>query len=118
MYDSTQSYHHRDVMDRKYMGQKDYRYISPYDGKIKTLVVQCVDDILSGPGNGTWKRTYIRNVTPIFYRVAMWPLNHVDMREGALQTPEDWALAIFKWVPASILLTIGVSFAMDHARNV
>jgi hypothetical protein len=109
MYDSTQQAHHRDVMGREYTGQRDYRYISPNDGKIKTLVVHCIDDILRGPGNGTWKRTYIRNVTPVFYRVAMWPLNHLDLREGTLQRPEDWALVIVKWIPTCILLTIGVS---------
>lgn len=109
MYDSTQHYYHRDAMDREYTGEKDYRYIDPKDGKIKALVVQCVDDILSGTGNGTWKRTYIRNVTPIFYRVAMWPFNHLDMREGTLKSQEDWALVIAKWIPTCILLTIGVS---------
>jgi hypothetical protein len=108
-YDSTQDYHHRDIMDRETKGQKDCRYISTNDGKIRTLVVQCIDDILSGPGNGTWKRTYIRNVSPIFYRLAMWPLSHVDMREGTLETTGDWALVIAKWIPACLLLTIGVS---------
>lgn len=110
MFDPTQNFHHRDAMDREYTGQKDSRYISPNDGKIKTLVVQCVDDILSGPGNGTWKRTYIRNVTQRAYKLAMWPFSHLDMREGSIETNEDWAFLIAKWIPTCVCMTIGVSY--------
>lgn len=109
MYDSNTVSRYRDILDREYKGQNDCRYISPKDGKIKALVVQCVDDILTGEANGTWKRTYIRNVAPRFYRLALWPFSHVDMREGKLETQDDWIQLILKWIPTSTLLIVGVS---------
>jgi hypothetical protein len=108
MYVQGDQHHHRDIMMRLYTGRNDDRYISPTDGKIKTLVVQSVDDILAGPANGTWKRTYIRNIVPLHYRLAMWPLNHIDMRENTHVDGGDWALIVGKWIVASVALTITV----------
>jgi hypothetical protein len=86
----------------------DY-YLSPSTGKIKTLVVQSVDDILMNEGNGTWKRTYIRNISPLPYRVAMWPFNHIDMRESSPASDSDVAKIVGKWFLASLALTVIVS---------
>jgi hypothetical protein len=53
-------------------------YISSWDGKISKLVVQAVDDIYDDQLTSTYRRTYIRNIAPIFLRLANWPFNHVD----------------------------------------
>jgi hypothetical protein len=84
-------------------------YLSPTTGKIKTLVVMTTDDILADEGNGTWKRTYIRNIVPLAYRLALWPYNHMDMRESGLQSNEDVAKLVGKWILASLSLSIVVS---------
>jgi len=50
-------------------GGYDDRYLSPYDGKIKRLVVQATDDIYDNTENGTWRRTFIRNISPFYFEV-------------------------------------------------
>ena len=109
MYDPNKTCRHQDSMGRIYNGPDDDRYISPKDAKIKTLVVQTVHDILRNPGNGTWKRTKIRNITPFLYRLALWPYSHIDMRESNVHTGEDWALLVGKWFASSLALTVLVS---------
>src|SRR5262245_11578377 len=81
-YEGRKLSRHRDVMDRVVFTMDRDCYISPFDGKVKTLVVQTVDDILSDSRNATWKRTYIINVAPWRYRLAMWPYSHIDTRES------------------------------------
>jgi hypothetical protein len=108
-YEDNKTYRHRDFMARVTAAYKDDRYISPNDGKIKTLVVQTVDDILSQPGNSTWKRTYIRNVSPLVYRLATWPVSHIDMRVSKPTTGEDWGWLVAKWIPVSVALMVLVS---------
>jgi hypothetical protein len=77
----------------------DDRYISSFDGKIKKLVVQASDDIYDAPGNTTWRRTFIRNVSPFHLRVANWPTTHY-------YGPEDLPLTMLKWLMASGMLLV------------
>jgi hypothetical protein len=81
-------------------------YLSPTTGKIKTLVIMTTDDIITNEGNGTWKRTYIRNIVPSAYRVALWPYNHMDMRESGVQSDGDVVKLVGKWIVASLALTV------------
>lgn len=107
-YESWEKYRHSDVFGREYVGDYDDRYISPWDGKIKRLVVQSADDIYDNYENGTWRRTFIRNISPFYLRLANWPLNHVDYTRHGGPTGEDWPMIILKWAVASIAITFVV----------
>ena len=108
-YDVDTRHRHRDALARIHYGYQDDRYISPTDGKLKTLVVQCDDDILNRPGKGTWKQTYIRNISPLMHRVAAWPLSHISLRHSTPQSGEEWLWTILKWIPTTAILIVGVS---------
>jgi hypothetical protein len=73
---------------RVWAGDYDDRYISSFDGKISKLVVQAVDDIYDNTANSTWRRTFIRNVAPLYIRLANWPFNHVDYARNGSPTNE------------------------------
>jgi hypothetical protein len=102
---------HRDWFSRVFEGHLDDRYISSYDGKIKKLVVQTTDRIYdNSPCNTTYRRTFIRNISPWHLRIANWPTYHVDYRKGP-PSNEDVPLIILKWLPATIGLLLTVSQA-------
>jgi len=65
------------------------------------LIVQCTDDIFEGPGNSTWQRTYIRNVSPLKSRIATWVLDFGHDPESWA----DWTFMILRALPASIAMT-------------
>jgi hypothetical protein len=72
-------------------------YISSWDGKVSKLVVQAVDDIYDNHTTSTYRRTFIRNIAPLYLRLANWPFNHVDpdKNEGK-PTNEGKLLLLFK----------------------
>jgi hypothetical protein len=84
---------------------KDY-YLCPITAKLKTLVVSCTPTVNTHPKNGTWKRTKIRNVAPWGYRLALWPVNHVEMKDEKDITTEDKALIVAKWIPSALGLIV------------
>jgi hypothetical protein len=100
------NHRHRDIFSRAYQGPYDDRYISCYDGKVKKLVVQATDMVYDSPGNGTWRRTFIRNASPWHLRIANWPLSHVDYLRGT--AGEDIPFIAVKWIVASIALIVVV----------
>lgn len=104
-YEHLSNHRHSDVFNREYTGGYDDRYLSPYDGKIKRLVVQATDDVYDNTKNGTWRRTFIRNISPFYLRLANWPLNHVDYTRKGGPTSEDWPMICVKWFIASIAIT-------------
>jgi len=108
-YEHLGNHRHSDVFNREYSGGYDDRYLSPYDGKIKRLVVQATDDIYDNTENGTWRRTFIRNISPFYLRLANWPLNHVDYTRNGGPTSEDWPMICVKWFIASVAITFVVS---------
>jgi hypothetical protein len=108
-YESNEKFYFRDALSRIHSEYNNDYYLSPSTGKIKSLVVQSVDDVLSNEGNGTWKRTYIRTIAPLPYRLAMWPFNHIDMRESSPESNSDVAKIVGKWFVASLALTVVVS---------
>lgn len=93
-YQKLAQHRHRDVFEREWAGDYDDRkynrmtmsmfllimigYISSWDGKISKLVVQAVDDIYDGNTTSTYRRTFIRNSSPFYLRLANWPFNHID----------------------------------------
>ncbi|EMD59138.1 hypothetical protein GGP41_009030 [Bipolaris sorokiniana] len=103
-------YRHRDCLDREWEGDYDDRYISAWDGKISKLVVQAVDDIYENNTGSTYRRTYIRNVAPIYMRLANWPFNHIDYSANNGQASgHDLMMLGLKWFVASCVITIFIS---------
>ncbi|OXV08124.1 hypothetical protein Egran_04114 [Elaphomyces granulatus] len=92
---------HRDILQREYQGPEEDRYISPWDGHLAKLVVQAAQDVYDGPRNSTWRRTFVRNVSPIYIHVANYPFSSVQMND-TLWTNEDWAMIALKWLPACV----------------
>ncbi|KAF2453803.1 hypothetical protein BDY21DRAFT_387942 [Lineolata rhizophorae] len=111
---SSEKLLHRDVMFRlTEHAESDDRYISPFDGRIKRVVVQCVDDIYDNNNNHvTWRRTFIRNVSPFYMRLANWPTDHVDMTRFQ-PTGDEWVWIIVKWIPACAGLFCVLTFAQS-----
>ncbi|KAK4118234.1 hypothetical protein N657DRAFT_583995 [Parathielavia appendiculata] len=84
-------------------------FIHPFTGKIETLYVQAPKSIcLSSVNrpNATWKRTPIRNVTPISLRIANLPFRFIPAeRRGDRRKyrPEDWLIVIGLWIPTLVI---------------
>jgi hypothetical protein len=109
-YEKRGQYRHRDILQREWQGDYDDRYLSSYDGKVSKLVVQAVDDIYDNYPNSTWRRTFIRNISPFYLRLANWPFSHVDYVRNGGPTSEDWPLLCLKWFFASLAITTVVRF--------
>jgi hypothetical protein len=110
-YQKLAQHRHRDVLDREWEGDYDDRYISSWDGKVSKLVVQAVDDIYENNTGSTYRRTFIRNVAPVYMRLANWPFNHIDYTNHKGQASgQDLMILGFKWFIASCFITIFVCF--------
>ncbi|OCL00677.1 uncharacterized protein K441DRAFT_531540, partial [Cenococcum geophilum 1.58] len=107
-YEKLGKYRHVDFLDREFVGEYDDRYISSWDGKVSKLVVQAVDDIYDNSTNSTWRRTFIRNISPLYLRLANWPFNHIDYARYGGPSSDDWPLLIGKWFITSIAISFVV----------
>lgn len=107
----TNIHRHRDIMQRVYEGRQDDRYLSPWDGHVAKLVVQSTQEIYDGPQNATWRRTFVRNVSPLFIHIANWPFASVPT-ELEQWTETDWMVVCSKWLPACGGLLFLVSSTM------
>ncbi|KAJ5523775.1 hypothetical protein N7494_010425 [Penicillium frequentans] len=87
-FDKSSKYRHKDHFQRIYKGSLDERFLDPVTGKVKELIVQCVDNVYNGPQNSTYKRTFIRNVSPLTLRLANWPMSRFDEEEERKETEE------------------------------
>ncbi|KAH7144513.1 hypothetical protein B0J13DRAFT_595923 [Dactylonectria estremocensis] len=77
------------------------RYLHHNDGYLRNLHVACTDDIYTGSGNSTWKRTYVRKVTPLKVRLATWVVDFsYDPESWA-----DWSIMILRALPAAFAMT-------------
>ncbi|KAJ5930394.1 hypothetical protein N7466_005887 [Penicillium verhagenii] len=74
-------YRHKDHFQRVYEGLPDERFLDPVTGKVRELIVQCADKVYNGPPNTTYKRTFIRDVSPLTLRLANWPMSGFDADE-------------------------------------
>lgn len=102
------TYRHRDTMQRVYKGVEEDRYLSPYDGHLAKLVVQSAQDVYDGPANSTWRRTFARNGTPSYIRIANFPFTKVPV-DPDQWTNEHWTNVCLKWLPACVGLLGTVS---------
>lgn len=91
----------------KYFSPEDY-YLSPYDCHLAKLVVQSAQEVYDAKPNGTWRRTFIRNMSPLMLRVANWVLETVPAEDRPMTGEEIFALVV-KWIPASVALLVLVS---------
>ena len=107
VYTSVEKFKNKDSMLRFWEGALDDRYISPYNGRTEELVVQTVDNIYdNSTSEGTWNRTFIRDISPWHLRLANWPESHIpyhDRVEGKV-TGRQKALKVLKYIPAAIAL--------------
>lgn len=107
MYTSAEKFRSKDAMLRFREGVLDDRYISPYNGRTEELVVQAVDDIYNGnTSEGTWNRTFIRDISPWHLRLANWPESHIPYTarvEGRVTWKQKTIMTI-KYVPAAVAL--------------
>jgi hypothetical protein len=95
-------------MQRVYEGLEDDRYISPYDGHVAKLVVQATQEVYDGGRNATWRRTFVRNISPLFIHLANWPFVSVPAKMEHW-TENDWMVVCAKWLPACGALLLVVS---------
>ncbi|GAB1315519.1 Heterokaryon incompatibility domain-containing protein (Fragment) [Madurella fahalii] len=96
-------------------------YIDPFTGKIETLYVQAPESIcqLSATSpNATWKRTPIRNVTPIALRIANLPFRFIPAERRGDRSrfmAEDWLMVIGMWIPTLAVFLLSVMTIDDSA---
>ncbi|ERF72849.1 hypothetical protein EPUS_04284 [Endocarpon pusillum Z07020] len=102
-FESYELIRHRDVLQRVLDSPEDDRYLSPTDGHLSKLVVQAVDDVYDTRARSTWRRTFMRDVSPLMVRIANWAINSVPL-DKAHWSGEDWALVSAKWLLACVLL--------------
>lgn len=91
----------------KYFMPEDY-YLSPTDHHLAKLMVQCSQEVFDANPNSTWRRTFVRDASPLLLRVANWALRSIP-NEDRPMTGEEIAIVGAKWIPASVSLLILVS---------
>jgi len=91
-------------------------YIDPLTGKISKLYVQAPASLCRMPAdkaNNTWKRTPIRNATPILQRIANLPFRLIPPeRRGepwSKLTGEDRLKVVMMWLPTVAVFLVSVS---------
>ncbi|KAH8712194.1 hypothetical protein GQ44DRAFT_830056 [Phaeosphaeriaceae sp. PMI808] len=105
-YQKLGKYRHRDIFDREWTGDYDDRYISAWDGRVSKLVVQAVDDIYDDNTTSTYRRTFIRNIAPLYMRLANWPFSHIDYSKTGKPTREDYPMLCLKWFVTSCIISL------------
>lgn len=105
---------HRDVMQRaKNFPSEDY-YLSPCDGHLAKLFVQSTQAIYDANPNSSWRRTFIRNQSPLILQLANWVLHSLPTDDREVKG-EDVAIMGLKWIPtcaAMLLLVSPTSYKM------
>ncbi|KAH6666428.1 hypothetical protein B0J14DRAFT_202658 [Halenospora varia] len=108
---------HRDVMQRVWYGPDEDRYLSPWDGHLAKLVVQCTQDIYERlPKNSTYRHTFVRNVSPIYLLAANWPFEGVST-EAAKWDEHEWTMVCLKWLPACTWLLCVLLWSPNAAEG-
>ncbi len=81
------------------------RYIHHDEGELRKLIVACSDDLFEGGDNTTWRRTYIRMVSPLKVRIATWVIDFsYDPNSW-----EDWGIMLLRSLPAAFAMSCFVS---------
>jgi hypothetical protein len=81
-------------------------------------VVQAVDDIYENNNTTTYRRTFIRNIAPMYLRLANWPFSHVDVNKNdGIPTNQDMPMLCLKWFLTSIVIIIVVRVSIPYPLN-
>ena len=99
---------HRDMMQRAKDFPSDDYYLSPFDGHLAKLFVQSTQAIYDADPNSTWRRTYIRNQSPLMLRVANWVLHSLPTDDREVKR-EDLVMMGLKWIPSCVAILLLVS---------
>lgn len=91
----------------KHFIPEDY-YLSPTDCHLAKLMVQCSQDVYDAEPNSTWRRTFVRDASPLLLRVANWVLERIP-NEDRPMTQEETAIVAARWIPANIAILFLVS---------
>ncbi|KAL8919410.1 MAG: hypothetical protein Q9208_006788 [Pyrenodesmia sp. 3 TL-2023] len=110
---------HRDMMQRaKDFAAEDY-YLSPFDGHLAKLFVQSTQEVYDADPNSTWRRTFIRNRSPLILQIAIWALESLpaptDDREA---TGKEIGIVAAKWVPSCVAILFLMIFPVSVAGEV
>jgi len=77
-------FYHRDFAGRETAHPLTDRYLHHADGKLRTLMVACSDDIwqmaMEKRNETTWRRTYIRKMASYRTRMASWIVDYTKER--------------------------------------
>ena len=98
---------HRDIMQRAEEFDPNDYYLSPTDGHLAKLYVQCTQEIFDADSNSTWRRTYIRNRSPLMLRAANWVLESIPNDREA--SGSEVAAMVVKWPLSCVLILLLVS---------
>ena len=90
----------------------DY-YLSPCDGHLAKLFVQSTQAIYDANPNSTWRRTFIRNQSPLILQAANWVLHSLPTDDREVQG-EDIAVMGLKWIPACAAILFLVSIILHR----
>ena len=118
-------FRHLDVFHRKYEGLVDDQFLDPLDGRVRRLIVQATGPLYDTENDTTWRRTYVRNVSPKLIRLAWWPFATLpyDESEAAkgdgikkkinakkeIWATEHWTKLGLLWLPTCVGLLVLVS---------
>lgn len=83
------------------------RLISTRDVHLGKAMIQCADSIYESDTATTWRRTFIRNMSPMMIRLANWPTNAVPVHRKDWQS-NDWTRVVLIWPLACMGLCIAV----------
>lgn len=108
---------HRDIMQRAKDFPSDDYYLSPWDGHLAKLFVQCTQPIYDANPNSTWRRTFIRNQSPLILQMANWVLCTVPTDDREVKG-EDYAMMGLKWLPACAAILFLVELTFPQRPNV
>lgn len=84
----------------------DDRYLHHETGELRKLIVSCTDDIFSSDSTVTWRRTYMRNCSPLSIRLATWIID-VQGRPDEWWT---WCKMVGRTFPGGLLMSASVSY--------
>jgi len=105
---------HRDGMGRVVEKPIEDRYIHPLDGKLRRLIVQSADEVFDAPGLVTWRRTYVRKVSPLGARLATWVTDYNRKPDSW----DDFWVQVGRTVPAAFAMMFFVSHPDSGAESI
>ncbi|KAJ4385221.1 hypothetical protein N0V93_010282 [Gnomoniopsis smithogilvyi] len=103
-------YRYRDVMGRVTEVSYDDRYLHHETGELRKLIVACTDEIFSSESTVTWRRTYVRNCSPLTIRLATWIMDVQGHPDGWW----TWCKMAAKTIPGGLLIS---TFYLDSMEG-